>query len=830
MHPRTFSRFFNSTAATLAITWSAAFAVFAATVALALCVTDANAATLSPTTAHDDIPGDATLKEIVEGAGATEALEAEAKERKAADETLKDDLQGQIDAAVDAIPKVSLFEQTETQTATTTNEAGEVVETVATNKTGKATVSVGDDGAEFYTAAAMDEAAKAVAAKIAAIPVAKVENGVVSVDGEKSAALDAGEGRTVKAVNVPRKDGQWGHSTNYWKTTGGTWMSGDNGWSFTATNVTNTSIFGLATTYDGKTRPQTNGYTSVLYPDGGRVLTTKMLAMSKYEAGVKNADNARVANFAGNTWWMFPADINYDMARLDEIYFQEITNFYGCVWMATADTDNPESNRWFNAAERSLAQSPLAVQMPVLTYEEKFDQKYGAYLECTGNESRVSYLIPDGTDFVTKKTLGEATALADGKIDLSPAPALTEDQTALGISYEKGGHLQDTAIAIGRGAVASIDPEYVSGVTNKNTKLRSVSVAIGGYSDARTPGGNGQSIAIGYCSQATKANAIAIGSGAQHTNETAMTGGATVANAGNAVAIGYSAKATADDAWQFGTGSNAVRKSLKFYDTYIVKDGKIAVPEVQADVRTNDVQALIRDALAPQTLCDWDESSCIVTAKTHAITTLAPTNSVIDEIEFEPSVSRNYEIYIPNTAQTRQGLPVWFDTSSETAKGVTKLGAWWRRKATRLPLLVKVREPMKDVVLLEATTYDDGTDWTPVVTNAVWRREADTNGVERLTLDKVQGYNLHRVAGAEVSWVSTNGVTNVVAATAVQNPVYSLAYPTFDAGWAGIPVAEVAEGTEPAVAVYELDAAPKATINALREAAAELMEQKKGWR
>ena len=73
-------------AATLAITWSAAFSAFAATVALALCVTDANAATLAPTTAHDDIPGDATLKEIVEGAGATEALEAETKERKAADE------------------------------------------------------------------------------------------------------------------------------------------------------------------------------------------------------------------------------------------------------------------------------------------------------------------------------------------------------------------------------------------------------------------------------------------------------------------------------------------------------------------------------------------------------------------------------------------------------------------------------------------------------------------------------------------------------------------------------------------------------------------------
>ena len=145
MHPRTFSRFFNSTAATLAITWSAAFAVFAATAALALCVTDANAATLSPDTAHDDIPGDATLKEIVEGAGATEALEAEASARAAADETLKDDLQGQIDAAVDAIPKVSLVEQTETQATTTTNEAGEVVETVATNKTGKATVSVGGD-------------------------------------------------------------------------------------------------------------------------------------------------------------------------------------------------------------------------------------------------------------------------------------------------------------------------------------------------------------------------------------------------------------------------------------------------------------------------------------------------------------------------------------------------------------------------------------------------------------------------------------------------------------------------------------------------------------
>lgn len=182
---------------------------------------------------------------------------------------------------------------------------------------------------------------------------------------------------------------------------------------------------------------------------------------------------------------------------------------------------------------------------------------------------------------------------------------LTDEQKERGITYVKNGLNQDQAIAIGENAVASVDPAYVASAPS-NAILRSVSVAIGGNADARQDGkAISQSIAIGWNSQAKGINSIAIGSGAQHTNETAVTGDATVASNNETIAMGYGAKATANQSVQIGNGINSTPKSLKFYDTTIVENGKVVGEGAVIDVRTNGVSIVGKDKVAD---IEWNDA------------------------------------------------------------------------------------------------------------------------------------------------------------------------------------------------------------------------------
>ena len=401
-----------------------------------------------------------------------------------------------------------------------------------------------------------------------------------------------------------------------------------------------------------------------------------------------------------------------------------------------------------------------------------------------------------------------------------PSPALTEEQTARGLTYEKNGIMQDGAVQIGRHAVATVDPAFVENAPS-GTVLRSVSVAIGDYANARADGmSQSQSVAIGWFSQAKGGNSIAIGSGAQHTNETAMSSGATVATGSNSIALGYTAKATANNSVQIGIGTNSTPNSLQFQNVPIVRDGKLAV---DGTINTNDVEAIIDAYLAPRSVEELP-SDGVLKVRSHAITTFAPTNATmtLDEIIAEATATRNYEIYIPNVAATREGLPLNFDT--EDAR-LTKVGPWWGRKALRLPMLVKVREPIKDTVILDVETYDDGWDWTPAVTNAEW--EATEDGAAR-RLKKVQGYNLQGVTAVRVAYEGTDGETNIVTSTAVGNALYGTVWPTI----ADIAEADIAAGTEVVVSVVaDGVSAPKATLNALTESVTEILKsEKEGWR
>ncbi len=375
------------------------------------------------------------------------------------------------------------------------------------------------------------------------------------------------------------------------------------------------------------------------------------------------------------------------------------------------------------------------------------------------------------------------TVLSDVQIEgvltptnIFPSVELTDEQKAKGITYLKKGVWQDTAVVIGEDAKGTVDPDYVAKAPS-NTMLRSVSVAIGGHADAMvTNSSQSQAIAIGWMSQAKASNAIAIGSGNQATNETAMTGDAAYAAGANSIAMGYGAKATATDAVQFGKGINDTKQSFKFFDTYIVKDGKLAV---EGTLDTNSINQIISQALDPKFVQDFDDPAAeLVYVKSHAITTISFTNRAsLSGIELEPSSSRNYEVFLPDTPEMREGLPVSFDT---IYTNITRLGVWWDRKILKLPFMAKFQEPIKDMVLAtveEYPTLDGVADWLPSITGVVWQTTNDLK-----TISRVRGINLHTVKELTLTYYVDASVTNTVAINTFEGELlYDAAAPKMDA-------------------------------------------------
>ena len=341
--------------------------------------------------------------------------------------------------------------------------------------------------------------------------------------------------------------------------------------------------------------------------------------------------------------------------------------------------------------------------------------------------------------------------------DLTNRVSYTNSKTYEGETRDED---ENGAVVIGKGAVGTPSPEYIRSLTNGTGKtvLRSASVAIGANAMARNADGKqAQSIAIGWNSRATGGNSIAIGSGAVHWYEDDETGPGAVASGGTSLALGYDAKATAStanaigsyakagaaEATQIGRGENKVANSLKFQDTFVVKDGK-----VQGGVDTNEVEDISRGMFEPNVVEGLDEE---ITVRSHAITTYAPTGYV-EEVAITPTGSRNYEIYIPNTAEVRERLPILFQT--EIDGEVTRLGSWWTNKVMRLPAKATVEEPVPRTLILGIEEYATGWDWTPVVTRAF-----ETNGWVR-----VEGTNLHFTAGVRIGGVGH----------AVKNPLYGV--------------------------------------------------------
>lgn len=195
--------------------------------------------------------------------------------------------------------------------------------------------------------------------------------------------------------------------------------------------------------------------------------------------------------------------------------------------------------------------------------------------------SNVSFYATNYTDSVV------------GRLKVDNASAVVSETAAdRGVTFINQGEDENTAVSIGKEAKAGISNDAIDEAPD-NTKLRSVAIAIGGGADATTHDNpyRSQGIAIGWKAQAIANNAIAIGSGAQHTNETTVTGNATVADAQcaiamgydakgnrlNAIAIGRSAKAQADNAIQLGTGVNTNPNTVQFL-SYQILNSKGQIP------------------------------------------------------------------------------------------------------------------------------------------------------------------------------------------------------------------------------------------------------------
>ena len=346
---------------------------------------------------------------------------------------------------------------------------------------------------------------------------------------------------------------------------------------------------------------------------------------------------------------------------------------------------------------------------------------------------------------------------------------LTTAQVNNGISYISNGYEEDGAIQIGKDAVGSISDEAVAAVTTKNTKLRNVGVAIGTRAVAEgNSATKNQSIAIGYCAKASGSNAIAIGGGARHLdNETDDNGGNAYAKGSTTIAMGYSAKALATDAVaigarsrseasgavQIGRGTNSEPNTLKFQDVVIVKDGKIkgfddtSLDPKQIDLSSaTNIDEVLELSVNPHVINTIDSS-----------TPLNPST----ECGITSTGTRNYEVFFANTENVRAGLPINIDF--ELPDGVRYTIVNGIKQAHKLPAKISIKQPHASFVLAELTEYDDGHDWSPIITkaNLLWKNGKIVSDGSKL----LEGTNLHSGVSLKYVYPISTGaiVTNEVA-------------------------------------------------------------------
>ena len=400
---------------------------------------------------------------------------------------------------------------------------------------------------------------------------------------------------------------------------------------------------------------------------------------------------------------------------------------------------------------------------------------------------------------------------------------LTQTQIDRGISVNPGssGYDEDSPIQLGKHAVSAVSTQVVSKITAPNTKIRNVGIAIGAHatSEGMTEIKN-QNIAIGPFAHAVGSSMIAIGPGIRETTETDWTGNnafasgpgngttgkggsagisigyhtkgwgtqflsigsgnsgtggrATVASnnyavavgpaaqalATKAVALGLNSTATAEGAVQIGSGTNSTPNSLQFMGVKIVENGRLVGGN--ADPKEWNIQQ-----------SEIASGNMEVQLRSGSVTTILPEGSLESGTELyikEPTQGdlRNYEVYLPNEPEVRAGLPCGFMLSElpPEIKRVIVDGKW---QAHKLPAKVTITQPYSRLVMGKIEEFDDGTDWSPIITGAhvKWDGTKFTADGSKL----LEGTNLNSGVSLKIRYPISGGtlVTREVAGSSDLN-------------------------------------------------------------
>lgn len=348
---------------------------------------------------------------------------------------------------------------------------------------------------------------------------------------------------------------------------------------------------------------------------------------------------------------------------------------------------------------------------------------------------------------------------------------LTQTQIDNGISANPGssGYDEDSPIQLGKHAVSAVSTQAVARITAENTKISNVGISIGAYAAgegatdisnqniaigpfahavgssmiaigpgirtttendwtgknafASGPGsgttnrGGSAGIAIGYNTKGWGTQFLAIGSGDNETggratiasnNYAVAVGPAAQALAPKAVALGHNSTATAEGAVQIGEGVNSTTNSLRFMEVPIVENGRLVGG--RADPKEVHIQ---QSEVASGTMEVQLRSGSVSTILPEASLTNTNCLSIKKPVQGD---LRNYEIYLPNEPEVRSGLPcaILLSEIPGEIKRVIVDGKWLAHK---LPAKVTITQPYSGLVIGKIEEFDDGTDWSPIITD-----------------------------------------------------------------------------------------------------------------
>lgn len=445
------------------------------------------------------------------------------------------------------------------------------------------------------------------------------------------------------------------------------------------------------------------------------------------------------------------------------------------------------------------------------------------------------YINDDPLDYLVRKELE------------GPTVRLSNTQISKGITFVKDGYEQNCPVEIGKDAVAGISQATINSISSSGTIIRNASVAIGGRASATNASSKTtqQSIAIGYCANAAGGQSVAIGGGSRSLNEeTDLTGNNAYASGATSIAIGYSTKATGNRSVAIGSGQSGTMDHTQATGTDTVAIGHsaqaTATGSVQLGTGTNNTPnslqfmgvKIVENGRLLGGNADPKELSITPTTSTElefsidpgSVITVLPSSNCGPgtEIAISPTSGlRNYEIYLPNEPEVREGLPTGFsldELPAEVTQRIVKNNKW---QAYKLPAKITLKQPYSKLVIAEIEEMDDGSSWDPVITNCnlKWsfdQRRFITNGKKLL-----EGTNLHAGVSMKLAYpisggkVSTNELFEVNTDGILDGTFYGWTMSTEfaptgitttsgDNSWFEI-IYETSAGTKPAVWRQEFD-------------------------